>query len=73
VQRFFAEHPFNDDDHILIVGHFSLNKALIFQLLGWPLNRWEEVSQDNTCVNSIEKNGEQLVHYSLNCTRHLTA
>lgn len=61
----------DDDAHILIVGHFSINKALLHQILGWPWEQWEELVQGNTCVNIVEtKNGEAIAHL-LNCTKHL--
>jgi broad specificity phosphatase PhoE len=62
----------SDDAHILIVGHFSINKALLQLILGWPWERWEGLVQGNTCVNVVEiKNGEAIAHL-LNCTKHLT-
>jgi broad specificity phosphatase PhoE len=62
-------HP--DDSHILIVGHFTINKVLLHEILGWPWQQWEDLVQGNTCVNVVEiKNGEAIAHL-LNCTKHL--
>lgn len=62
-------HP--QDAHVLIVGHFSINKTLIHALLGWDWDRWETLIQGNTCVNVIEINNENKVPLLLNCIRHL--
>lgn len=61
----------DDDSHILVVGHFSINKTLIHTLLNWEWDRWESLIQGNTCVNIIEKKGDAYVAALLNCTKHL--
>lgn len=72
-KRFIDSLNHTEDAHILIVGHFSINKALLHQLMGWPWEQWEQVIQGNTCVNIIEvRNGEATAHL-LNCTKHLSA
>ncbi len=61
----------NNDAHILIVGHFSINKTLIHTLMGWDWDRWETLIQGNTCVNIIETNASAPLAHLLNCTKHL--
>lgn len=60
-----------DEAHILIVGHFSINKTLIHSLLAWEWDSWETLIQGNTCVNIIEKQDTGYHATLLNCTKHL--
>jgi phosphoserine phosphatase len=69
--QFISSLTKDSNSHLLIVGHFSINKAIINCLLGLELQRWEELMQGNTCVNIIEiKDGAPIAHL-LNCTKHL--
>lgn len=60
-----------EDAHILIVGHFTINKTLINALMGWDWDRWETLIQGNTCVNILERTGGIGTVQLLNCTKHL--
>lgn len=39
---------------VLLSGHHTMNKSLIFELLQLPWEQWSELHQDNTCINVFE-------------------
>jgi phosphoserine phosphatase len=63
-----ARHP---DDTIVIVGHDSVNRALLLQPLDLPLSAYRRVAQDPCCLNEIDIDGEKTCILRLNETHHL--
>jgi phosphoserine phosphatase len=58
-------------DTIVIVGHDSVNRALILQFLDLPLSAYWRLEQSPCCLNEIEvENGEACIR-RINETRHL--
>lgn len=62
-----ARHP---DDTVVLVGHDSVNRALLLQLLGLPPCYWR-IEQDPCCVNEIDIANTQNCVLRLNETHHL--
>ena len=46
-----ARHP---DDAIVLVGHDSVNRALLLELLGLPLADYWRLGQEPCCLNEID-------------------
>ena len=46
-----ARHP---DDTIVLVGHDSVNRALLMQLLDQPLSAYWRLAQSPCCLNEID-------------------
>jgi len=64
----------NLGENILLSAHGTLNRALILSLLGWDIERWQSIEQDNTCINTFFfKPDGTLGEYELNCTAHLSS
>ena len=59
------------DDLIVLVGHDSVNRALLLQLLDQPLSAYWRLAQDPCCINVIEYKGGQITVKSINDTRHI--
>jgi phosphoserine phosphatase len=58
-------------DTIVLVGHDSLNRALLLQLLGLPLANYRRVAQSPCCLNEIDIDGGSACIVRLNETHHL--
>ena len=58
-------------DTVVLVGHESVNRALLLQLLDLPLSAYWTVRQDPCCINVIEVENDALRVASLNDTRHI--
>ena len=58
-------------DTIVAVGHDSLNRALLLQLLDQPLSAYWRIAQDPCCINEIELIGEGIRVLRINDTCHL--
>ena len=58
-------------DTIVLVGHDSLNRALLLQLLGLPLAAYRRLAQSPCCLNEIEIDGGNVCIIRLNETHHL--
>lgn len=63
-----ARHP---RDTIVLVGHDSLNRALLLQLLGMPLSSYRRLAQSPCCLNEIDLDGGSVCIIRLNETHHL--
>jgi phosphoserine phosphatase len=61
-------HP---DDTVVLVGHDSINRALLLLLLDQPLSAYWRVAQDPCCLNEIDISDGKIVVRRLNETRHL--
>lgn len=58
---------------VVVVGHHSLNRAIIYHLTDHPIAEWRALQQENTCVNVLQVpptgRAEAVL---LNCTAHLS-
>jgi broad specificity phosphatase PhoE len=63
-----ARHP---DDIVVLVGHDSVNRALLMELLDQPLSAYWRIAQDPCCLNEIDITGEAIRIRRINETRHL--
>ena len=63
-----ARHP---RDTIALVGHDSINRALLLQLLGLPLAAYRRVAQSLCGLNEIDTDGGSVCIVRLNETHHL--
>jgi probable phosphoglycerate mutase len=63
-----ARHP---RDTIVLVGHDSVNRALLLQLLGLPLAAYRRVAQSPCCLNEIDIDGGRVCIMRLNETYYL--
>jgi len=69
VLRFvLARHP---RDTIVLVGHDSIDRVLLLQLLGLPLSAYRRVAQSPCCLNEIDIDGGSVCIIRLNETHHL--
>jgi broad specificity phosphatase PhoE len=59
------------DDTVVLVGHDSVNRALLLQLLDQPLSAYWRLSQDPCCINEIDVLGGLIRVIRINETRHL--
>ena len=65
-----ARHP---DETIVLVGHDSVNRALLLELLDQPLSAYWRVAQDPCCINEIDVTGGSVCVRRINETQHLEA
>ncbi len=63
-------HP---DQVVVLVGHDSVNRALLLQLLDQPLSAYWKLAQDPCPLNEIDIKGGQLQVLGINDTSHLGA
>lgn len=61
-------HP---DDTIVLVGHDSVNRALLLQFLDMPLSAYRRIAQSPCCLNEIDIAGGDVCILRLNETQHL--
>lgn len=61
----------HSDDIVVLVGHDSVNRALLLQLLDQPLSSYWRLSQSPGCVNDIDVSYERIVVRQINVTAHL--
>jgi broad specificity phosphatase PhoE len=59
------------DGAVVLVGHESVNRALLLQLLDQPLSAYWRIAQDPCAVNVIEAEGSAVRVLSVNDTGHL--
>ena len=59
------------DGAVVLVGHESVNRALLLQLLDQPLSAYWRIAQDPCAINVIENEGSAARVLSLNDTSHL--
>jgi phosphoserine phosphatase len=65
-----ARHP---DDTVVLVGHDSVNRALLLEFLDLPLSRYWRVAQEPCCLNEIDVTGGTFTVRRINETQHLDA
>ena len=65
-----ARHP---DETIVLVGHDSVNRALLLQLLDQPLSAYWRIAQEPCCINEIDVTGGEISVRRINDTQHLDA
>ena len=63
-----ARHP---QETVVMVGHDSVNKALLLQLLDQPLSAYWKVSQDPCTLNEVDIDGGVIQVRRINDARHL--
>ncbi len=51
VRMVLARHP---DDTLVLVGHDSVNRALLLQFFDLPLSGYWRISQEPCCLNEID-------------------
>lgn len=59
------------DDAVVLVGHESVNKALLLQLLDQPLSAYWRIEQDPCAINVIEVTHNSVRVLCVNDTRHI--
>jgi phosphoserine phosphatase len=59
------------DDTVVLVGHDSVNRALLLQLLDQPLSAYWKIAQDPCCINAIECVNGVVRVLSINDTGHI--
>src|SRR3984957_491486 len=65
-----AGHP---DDIVVLVGHDSVNRALLMELLDQPLSAYWRIAQSPCCLNEIDIAGGKISVQRVNETGHLEA
>lgn len=65
-----ARHP---AETIVLVGHDSVNRAILIQLLDQPLSAYWRVAQEPCCINEIDIDDGRIRILRLNETQHLDA
>lgn len=68
VRYVLSRHP---DDTIVLVGHDSVNRALLLQFLDMPLSSYWRLAQSPCCVNEIDIDAARVRIQRLNETHHL--
>jgi probable phosphoglycerate mutase len=67
--RYALEH--HGGDTVVLVGHDSVNRALLLQLLDQPLSAYWRLAQSPCCINEIDIEGGRVEIARINETRHL--
>jgi broad specificity phosphatase PhoE len=65
-----ARHP---DETIVLVGHDSVNRALLLEFLDQPLSAYWRIAQDPCCLNEVDVVGESISVRRVNETYYLDA
>jgi phosphoserine phosphatase len=58
-------------DTVVLVGHESVNRALLLQLLDQPLSSYWRLAQSPCCINEIDIAGGRIEVLRMNETQHL--
>jgi phosphoserine phosphatase len=66
----FARHR---DETVVLVGHDSVNRVLLLELLELPLSAYWRLAQEPCCLNEINVNEARVRVHSINETQHLEA
>jgi probable phosphoglycerate mutase len=61
------------DDTIVMVGHDSVNRALLLQCLELPLSAYWRIAQAPCCLNEIDIGGGEVSIVRINETHYLDA
>jgi broad specificity phosphatase PhoE len=59
------------EDAVVLVGHTSVNRAMLVQLLDQPLSAYWRLGQAPCCINEIDVVGGRIVVVRINETQHL--
>ena len=59
------------NDEIVLVGHDSVNRALLLQLMDLPLSAYWRIEQSPCCLNEIDVEDGKICVRRINETRHL--
>jgi phosphoserine phosphatase len=59
------------EDTVVLVGHTSVNRALLVQLVDQPLSAYWRLAQAPCCVNEIDVVGGRIAVVRINETQHL--
>ena len=68
VRFVIAHHP---EETVVLVGHDSVNRALLLQLLDQPLSAYWRLAQHPCCINEIDVANGEIRVVRLNETAHL--
>lgn len=71
--RFATERHPGTTETLVLVGHDSVNRALLLQLLDQPLSAYWRLAQHPCAINEIELDGGQVCVLRVNDTSHLDA
>jgi phosphoserine phosphatase len=63
-----ARHP---DEAVVLVGHDSVNRVLLLQLLEQPLAAYWRLAQEPCCINEIDVSTAGVCVRGINATQHL--
>ncbi len=69
--RFVISH--HAADTVVLVGHDSVNRALLLQLLDQPLSSYWRLAQEPCCINEIDVVDGHILVLRINETHHLDA
>ena len=61
------------DETIVLVGHDSVNRALLLELLDLPLSAYWRIAQEPCCLNEIDVGAGKICVRRINETGHLEA
>ncbi len=64
------QHP-SDDDCVVMVGHDTINRALLLQLVDQPLSAYWRIKQGPCCLNEIEIAAGRVFVFGINDVQHL--
>lgn len=70
LREVLKRHP-NKSDVVLLIGHDSVNRALLLQLLDQPLSAYWRVAQSPCCINQIDIHDGKITVLCINDTAHL--
>lgn len=59
------------EDTVVLVGHTSVNRALLVQLVDQPLSAYWRLAQAPCCINEIDVIGGRIAVMRINETQHL--
>ena len=65
-----TNHP-EDEDTVVLVGHDSVNRALLLQLLDQPLSAYWRIAQSPCAINELDVNRHHVRVLRVNDTAHL--
>jgi phosphoserine phosphatase len=68
VRMVLARHP---DETIVLVGHDSVNRALLLGFLDLPVSAYWRLAQEPCCLNEIDVSGGTVCVRRINETQHL--
>ena len=63
-----ARHP---DETVVLVGHDSINRALLLQFLDLPLSSYWRIAQRPCCINEVDIADREVCVLRVNETQHL--